>query len=196
MRTLRTIICIVLLAASLPAVAQFRFGVKGGAVVSKLSFDKNALSSENRAGWCAGFQVDLSLPVTGLAVDASLLYSHRNDAISHETETYRRDYIEIPLHLRYGLSIIGVNRFVIPYVFTGPNFSFLCSESKNITWDNRSAFTSWDVGFGAELFKHVQIQASYGIGITEAFKKVGIDKESVVISGKDRCWTISAAVLF
>ncbi len=196
MKTIRTILLVVLMAAALPAVAQFRFGPKGGVVVSKLSFNKDALSNDNRAGWCAGLQVDLGLPVTGLAVDASLLYSHRNDYFSHDGVTYRRDYIEIPLHLRYGFSIIAVNRFLIPYAFTGPNFSFLCSESKDLKWENRSAFTSWDVGFGVELFRHLQLQASYGIGITEAFKQVGINKESDVITGKDRCWTISAAVLF
>ena len=181
--------------------AQFRIGPKGGVVMSKLHFDNTLLSSDNRTGFAAGLQVDLGLPLTGLSIDASLLYSHRNDAFEHNSVTYRRDYIEIPIHLRYGLSIVGVNRIIIPYAFTGPNFSFLCAESKNITWDNRSTFTSWDVGLGVELFKHLQVQASYGIGISDAFKKVGyknekIEEKGVVIKGKDHCWTITAAYLF
>ena len=175
--------------------AQVRFGVKGGVVVSKLSLDKSTFDTENRAGFSAGLQVDLSLPL-GFALDASVLYSHRNDAFSDKHQTYRRDYIEIPLHLRYGINLVGVNQVLIPYVFTGPNFAMLCNESPDITWDNRSTVTSWDVGFGVELLKHVQIQACYGIGMTDAFKYVGVEKDSEVIKGKDRCWTVTAAYLF
>lgn len=176
--------------------AQFRFGVQGGLVVSKLGFDNKMFSSENRAGWTAGLRTELNIPVAGLGVAASVLYSHRNDAFSHESVTFRRDYIEIPLHLKYGLTIPAVSKVIIPYAFTGPNFSFLCDESKDINWDNKSFFTSWDVGFGVELARHFQIQATYGIGISEAFKYIGKEKEGTVITGKDRCWTITAAYLF
>ncbi|MBQ7690764.1 MAG: porin family protein [Muribaculaceae bacterium] len=196
MRFNRIIILTLALLGATVALAQFRFGPKGGLVVSKFSFDQNLFSTDNRAGYAAGLQVDFNIPITGLAIDASVLYSHRNDAFAHEATTFRRDYIEIPVHLRYGLSIMGVERIVVPYAFTGPNFAFLCDESKDITWDNRSSFTSWDVGLGVELFRHLQLQASYGIGITEAFKYVNIEKDSPVIRGKDRCWTVTAAYLF
>lgn len=176
--------------------AQFRFGVQGGIVVNKLKFDDKAFSSDNRTGWTAGLRAELNIPVTGLGVAASVLYSHRNDAFSHESVTYRRDYIEIPVHLKYGLTLPAVSNIIIPYAFTGPNFAFLCDESKDIKWDNKSFVTSWDVGFGVELIKHIQLQASYGIGITDAFKRVDIEKEGTVITGKDRCWTITAAYLF
>lgn len=187
---------VTLLAAHcITASAQLRFGIKGGPVVSKLSIDKSTFESENRTGYAAGIQLDLKLPL-GLGIDGSVLFSHRNDAFSHELTTYRRDYIEIPLHLKYGISLVALNNFIIPYAFTGPNFAFLCAESKDITWDNRSMFTSWDVGFGVELLKHVQVQACYGIGITDAFKHVGLENEGAIITGKDRCWTITAAYLF
>lgn len=191
-----TIIAIALLALlPLTANAQFRFGIKGGLAVSKLSLKESPFKSDNRAGFAAGVQVDLSLPL-GFAVDGSIMYSHRNDNFSFDTQTFRRDYIEVPVHVRYGINLIGINHVIVPYVFTGPNFSFLCAESKDIKWENRSVFTSWDVGFGMELVKHVQIQASYGIGITDAFKSVGIEQEGNIVNGKDRCWTITAAYLF
>ena len=175
--------------------AQLRFGVKGGLVLSKLSLKESPFTSENRTGYAAGVQLDLGLPL-GFGLSGSLLYSHRNDVFSHEDRTFRRDYIEIPVHLRYGVHLLALSHVMVPYAFTGPNFSFLCAESDDIKWDNRSMFTSWDVGFGVELLKHVQIQACYGIGITEAFKQVGLEQEGVEIKGKDRCWTISAAYLF
>lgn len=177
------------------ASAQFRLGVKGGLVVNKLSFDKSTFSADNRTGFAVGLQLDLGLPL-GFGIDASVMYSHRNDTFSSMAGTFRRDYIEIPVHVRYGLNLVGLNRVLVPYVFTGPNFALLCHESSNIEWNNRSTVTSWDVGFGVELLRHVQVQACYGIGMTDAFKYVGIDKESEIIHGKDRCWTITAAYLF
>ena len=69
------------------------------------------------------------------------------------------------------------------------------SDIKEV-WDNKSFVTSWDVGLGVELVKHLQIQASYGIGITDAFKYVNMEKEGTEIKGKDRCWTVTAAYLF
>lgn len=189
------ILTVVLSLMSLTANAQLRFGVKGGIVLNKLSFDKSTFKSENRTGFAAGLQLDLRLPL-GFALDGSVMYSHRNDRFLHESQTYRRDYIEIPIHVRYGLNLVGLSNLLVPYAFTGPNFAFLCAESKDITWENRSTFTSWDVGFGVELLRHVQVQASYGIGITDAFKAVGLSQSGDVVKGKDRCWTVTASYLF
>lgn len=189
------IITITALVLCLPAAAQFRFGIKGGITSNSLHFDSKLLSSERRTGWTAGAQIDIGFPI-GLGIDASLMFSHRNDVLQGDDHTYHRDYIEIPVHLRYKLSLLGVGKFLAPYAFTGPNFGLLCHESKDITWDNRSSNLSWDAGFGVELLSHVQVSASYSLGVTKAFKQVGIDKEGQSIQGRDHCWTITAAYLF
>lgn len=189
-------IAIALLAAVVPASAQLRFGVKGGIAVNKLHFNKDVLSTDNRAGFAGGVQLEFGLPVTGLALEGSLMYSHRNDAFSDSQQTYRRDFIEIPVHVKYGLTILGLNRVLVPYAFTGPNFSFLFNETEQDLWDNRASNTSWDVGFGVELLNHLQLQASYAIGLTKAFKQVGLEHLSEEINGRDHCWTITAAYLF
>jgi len=197
---LKVILLAIAVVLSVPsALGQLRIGVKGGIAINKLHFDKSVIDSDNRAGFTGGVQLELSLPVTGLGLEGSLMYSHRNDALTGMEKTYRRDYIEIPVHVKYGLTIFGLNRFLVPYAFTGPNFSFLFNETEQDLWDNRASNIAWDAGFGIELFNHLQIQAAYCIGITEAFKQVGIDKpqfEGETVNGRDHCWTITAAYLF
>lgn len=197
---------IALLLAIAPASAQLRIGVKGGIGVNHLSFDKNVISSENQCGFTGGLQLEFSLPVTGLGLEGSLMYSHRKDALSTADRSYSRDYIEIPVHLKYGLTILGLNRFLVPYALTGPNFSFLFNEGEQDMWDNRASNTSWDVGFGVELFNHLQVQAAYCIGLTKTFKQVGLDKADLnkvgidtnggEVNGRDRVWSLTATYLF
>ncbi len=191
-----SVILLATLVLSLTAVAQFRVGLKGGITTNALHFDKEILNSERRTGWTAGIHLELGLPVVGLGIDGSLMFKHHNDVLEGIDHTYHRDYIEIPLHVRYKLNLVGLNQILAPYAFTGPNFGFLCHESDDITWDNRASNVSWDAGFGVELLRHVQISASYSLGLTKAFKQVGIDQEGESISGRDHCWTITAAYLF
>ena len=195
---MKRIITILLLTLMLvmPATAQFRLGPRVGIATSSLHFDSKILSSERRIGWTAGLQMELRLPIVGLGIDGSLMFTHRNDVLQGDSRTYHRDYIEIPVHLRYTLSIVGLNKIVAPYAFTGPNFGLLCHESDDITWDNRASNLSWDAGLGVELLGHLQISASYSLRITKAFKQVGIDRTGESITGRDHCWTLSAAYLF
>lgn len=201
MRIKTIILSLLMLLLAVPlASGQFRAGIKGGIAANKLHFDKNVIASDNRCGFTGGLQVEFSLPVTGLSLEGSLMYSHRKDAFGTMEETFSRDYIEIPVHLKYGLTMFGLNRLLVPYAFTGPNFSFLFNESEQDMWENRSSNTAWDLGFGVELFHHLQVSAAYSLGLTEAFRQVGTDHsiipEGTVVSGRDHCWTITAAYLF
>ena len=191
-----SIIFLATLVLSLTAMPQFRVGLQGGVTTNALHFDKKILSSERRTGWTAGVHMELGLPIVGLGIDGSLMFKHHNDVLEGDDRTYHRDYIEIPVHVYYKLQLVGLNKILSPYAFTGPNFGFLCHESKDTTWDNRASNVSWDAGFGVELLRHVQVSASYSLGLTKAFKKVGVDQEGESITGRDHCWTITAAYLF
>lgn len=176
--------------------AQLRFGLKGGVAVNRLHFDKSLYASENRSGFTAGIQLEFSLPVTGLALDGSLMFSHRTDALTQMERTFKRDYIEIPVHIKYGFTFMGLNKVLVPYIFTGPNFSFLFNESKQDLWENRASNTAWDFGVGIELLKHLQLQAAYCVGITKTFKMQVDESPQDVVQGRDKCWTLTAAYLF
>ncbi len=179
-----------------PAAAQFRFGPKVGLNVNKLHLSKDMGGSENRAGFNAGVMVEFTAPIIGIGVDLSAMYVRRSAQWAEQQQIDRREYIEIPLNLKYKLNIPVVNSLVRPFLTTGPSFSFLTSKKSFEAFRNKSCDVAWNFGFGVEVLKHVQVAASYGIGMTKAFQYVGVIDGGAGIEGKNRYWTVTAAYLF
>lgn len=183
---------------STPANAQFRFGVKAGATVNTLHFSSETFDANNRAGFTGGVMLEFTAPISGLGVDLSAMYVRRNSRWLEDNELTRddRDYIEIPLNLKWRMNIPVINNIIRPYLFTGPSFAFLTSRrSVDNAFRNRKFDTSWNFGFGVELVKHLQVGASYGVGMTKALKTIGATGTSN-INGRNRYWTVTAAYLF
>ena len=190
------IIAAIIIAASSTAQAQVRFGVKGGITLNELKWDKDIVSKDNRAGFTLGLMMEIGLPVVGLGTDASVLYAHRENDLYLEDTKLKRDYLDLPLNLKYKLQIPVLNKIIAPFVTTGPDFALLLGDTDKGDFSTRKWNTSWNVGFGAELFRKVQIHANYGIGMTKAFEYIGKDVNSTPVKGKDNYWTITAAFMF
>lgn len=181
-----------------PAKAGFRIGPRVGLAVSSLHFNEGVFDKDNRAGFTGGLEAEIGLPLN-FAVDASVLYVRRSlTTQSQNTESENvhahRDFIEIPINLKWKLGIIGIGSIIKPYVFTGPDFAFLTSK-RAITeaWRSHKVDFSWNFGFGLELISHLQISASYGLGITKLEGRVA---EASAINARNNYWTITAAWLF
>ena len=188
------IIAIVAIAV-IPAQGQVRFGVKGGITINELKWDKNILSSENKAGFTGGLMLEVGLPVVGLGIDGSVLYAHRENEMYMDGKKLKRDYIDFPINVKYKIQIPVISKIFAPFVSTGPDFALLLSDSDTGDFKTRKWNTSWNVGFGAELFRKLQIHANYGIGLTKAFEYINKEVESTTVKGKDKYWTITAAYL-
>lgn len=191
----KTILILIVLLA-LPAAAQVHFGVRGGLTVGKMRFDRDLISSDNRLGYTGGLLLDLNIPVVGLGVEASVMYTHRNNRLSDNERIFKRHYIEIPVYARYKLSIVGLDKVFEPIVFTGPSFSILFNENAPTNYKNSKTYVSWDVGLGADLFKHLRLTGTYGIGISKALKYIDQEYKGDKVNGRDSYWTLSAAWLF
>lgn len=194
------LIVAIAIAATPLAHAQVRFGVKGGITLNELKWDKDIISKDNRAGFTAGLMMEIGMPVVGLGIDASVLFAHRQDDMFLEDETQRiklkRNYLDIPVNVKYKLQIPVLSKIISPFVATGPNFALMLGDTDKGDFKTRKWNISWNVGFGAELFRKVQIHASYGIGLTKAFEYIGKQVDSTPIKGKDKLWTITAAYMF
>lgn len=183
------------------ASAQFRFGVRAGIQTNSLHFDKSTFDSDNRVGFTGGVMAEFTVPVIGVGADVAVMYAHRNLNVNDENtqEVVERkglNYIEVPLNLKWKVNVPVINNIVRPYIFTGPSFAFLTSKRAIANAvKNKSCDVAWNVGFGVELFKHLQASACYGFGMTKAFEFAGVTEASE-ISGRTRCWTITAAYLF
>lgn len=187
---------VITMAAVVPAQAQFKWGIKAGVAVNSLKLNKDVVNSDNRAGFTGGLMADFTVPVIGLGFDASVLYAARSIDLTEkdgdESVTKTRSYIDIPINLKYRIGLPVVGKVVTPFLTTGPDFSFLMS-SKNIddAMHNKKFDCAWNIGAGVEVLSHVQIAASYGFGLTKS-----ASGDDSMYSGKNRCWTITAAYLF
>lgn len=203
-RFIRTsIVAILVVLSASQASAVIRFGFKAGVALNSLKYSGvEVMDKSNRAGFTGGIMGEFTVPVVGIGVDASLLYAHRSfgseEQISEGTNVCKSDYIDIPVNLKYKLNIPVINNIVRPFLTTGPSFSFLLGKRQVSEIFKREAVdVSWNVGFGVELIKHIQVAASYGFGINKAFSVMVPEAGGTAkIEGKNRCWTVTAAYLF
>ena len=197
--TLFLLAIVVALCTAIPASAQFKFGLTAGMNVNSLKFDKEVFNSDNKAGFTGGAMVEFTVPVIGIGMDASVMYVRRTASYTEGDYSIskNRDYIDIPVNLKYKLNVPAINKIIRPYVTTGPAFAFLVSKKDfNEFIKNKSCDISWNFGFGVELVQHVQIGASYGIGLTKALETTGVIDDGRTIDGKNKYWTVTAAYLF
>lgn len=194
MKKLRKAILLVMVAigvASVPAQAQFRFGIKAGVDVNSFHFDTSTLDKDNRAGFTGGLMAEFTVPIVGIGGDISALYTHRTVDGMEDSP----DYINIPINLKWKINIPVINSIIRPYLATGPSFAFLINKSK-LPGTYKNQDIAWNFGFGVELIKHLQIGASYGLGLNKSFKELLDGSPSADIYGKSRVWTVTAAYLF
>ena len=180
------------------ASAQFRIGPRLGVAVSELHFNKSVFDSENRAGFTGGLMAEFTVPVIGVGMDASVMYVRRNSQwlADNGVQTNNRDYIDIPVNLKWKISIPLISKFVTPYIATGPDFAFLTSRRAiSDAYSNKSFDFSWNFGFGLQLLSHLQLGASYGLGLDKALEVVK-SGDYTNVDAKNRYWTVTAAYLF
>ncbi|WP_297069119.1 porin family protein [uncultured Duncaniella sp.] len=185
-------------ASAIPAQAQFKFGPKVGLTVNDFHFNKSVVDAENQTGWTAGLMAEFTVPVIGISADLSAMYVRRNTKFLEENEMSKdnRDYIEIPLNIKYKFGLPVVSKFLVPYVGVGPSVSFLTSRRHiSDAYKNKSVDWALNFGFGVQLLSHIDLNARYGLGLTKAVTAVS-GADNAGIEGKNRYWTISLAYLF
>lgn len=181
-------------ASVVPMQGQFKWGIKAGAAINSLKFNKEIVNSDNRAGFTGGLMAEFTMPLVGVGCDVSVLYASRQfDYTNPDGDVLKkgRSYLDIPLNLKYKMGLPGVGKIITPFITTGPDFSILLSKRNIDGLRNRKYDFAWNVGLGVQLVQHVQIAASYGIGLTKS-----ASGNEALYSGKNRCWTVTAAYLF
>lgn len=204
------LVAVVAFMMAAPAQAQLRWGVKAGVNLNKLNLTKDmdeTLNVRNMTGFFVGPMAEFSLPVVGLGLDASLLYSMKGfkyDGVSDdnklEEKKNRQHAIEIPVHVKYA---VGLGDMASVFVFLGPDFIFnLKSDDIRIhkvdVFSRKNAEVGLNIGLGAKLINHLQIAANYSIPLS----KTGSGKYTIgsvtkdVYSGRNSTWQISLAYMF
>ena len=202
------ILAIITLFTAVPAAAQFNWGIKAGVNMAQKPSDIEDVKGNN--GWFVGPMAKLTLPIVGLGVEANLLYSQTSTEV--QGETIDRKTIDLPVFLRYELSLPVVNKFLEPFIAVGPQWSWNIGD-KSFTVNRlldggqfseytlRSSNLSLNLGLGAIILDHVQVHANYNValGSTSDYRNemdaVGNIYNSVVKS-KTNVWQVSVAYIF
>lgn len=180
------------------------FGVTAGMNISKGETNKD-WSPDSENGWFAGLQLKASLPIIGLGVDVSALYSQETVSIpvtsgtTISTETEKLKYVAVPLHLRYDLSIPGINLAVVPFVFTGPQAGLAIGKLDKAYQDKittKDLVWRYDLGFGAILLKHLQASYSYSFPLSNTYEGKFSDKDKFDEDYKQGVHRISLTYFF
>lgn len=190
---------------ALPANAQVRFGIKGGANISKVSINKEVLNSDNVTGFNVGPMMEFTVPIVGVGMDAAILYSQRGVGTWND-ESMKTSYLDVPVNLKWKVGI-PLAKF---YAAAGPYISFRIGGDKKSGWMNipgsmiarqlkaQSFGAGLNFGAGVELLSHLQIGFNYGLGLTNDFRSLRQDphNDEFEADGKSRGWSITAAILF
>lgn len=172
---------------AIPAQAQLKWGLKGGVNLSKASFSKSDLKADNFTGFFIGPMAEFNIPIIGLGVDASLLFSQRGTKATYfneETEV-KQNGLDIPVNLKY---TIGLGSMFGIYLAAGPDFYFDFEKTSKV--DKKKAEVGINVGAGVKLLNHLQLGANYNIplGDTADFGDGA--------SYKTKTWQVSVAYIF
>ena len=204
---MKKVIALVVLAAAMTLTAQaqgIKFGVKGGLNITKMTFSKDIVSSDNKTGFFVGPSLKLSLPL-GFGADIAALYDERSADVTGvssstsytvstaSTETIKQKSIQVPLNLRYN---IGLGSSVAVYLAAGPQFGFPVSDKVYDTkfgeYRLKDANLSINFGAGFTLMGHLELGVTYNL----AAGKSGEFKDWNDVDTHNNAWQISAAYYF
>lgn len=188
-----------LLLITIPANAQFKFGVKGGLNISKLSVSKDILKSDNQTGFFIGPMAEFTIPIVGLGVDVVALYNQSGVATVSGSEgevNSTLKTVEIPINLKW---TFGLGSTAGVYVAAGPQFGFNVGDRiiQDI-YEFKKNNTTFNVGAGVKLIRHLQIGVNYNFGLSRVASIIGNDefKEFAGEKIRNNTWQISLAYLF
>lgn len=186
--------------AAIPASAQLQFGIKAGTNLTGSPSDIKGIKSDGYTGFFVGPMAKFTIPLVGLGVEADILYSQSGAKIGDET--VKKNSIEIPVYLRYDLSLPAVSKIIVPFVAVGPQFGFAFGNLDEAIdfgkYEYKKSALSLNVGAGARLFGHIQAHVNYNValGNTSEYTSFINGATNLVTKSKTNTWQISLAYLF
>lgn len=176
------LICFIL-AFSINAHSQIRFGVKGAFDVVNNRINKDILNTSNRLGYQIGGTLEVMAPIVGWGGELSVLYGHQEYKIkgvknnesnsSYNLSDY--NFIRVPLNLKKKFSILGL---VGGFIQAGPYIEFKLkgadlTKDQNISeqYKSKDFGAGINAGAGISFLKHLELGMYYRKLLTENYKE-------------------------
>ena len=205
----RKLVVVLAMVLSLPIKAgtPVDFGLKGGFELTEMNFNASDLREANRAGFYAGPAMKFTLPVVGLTIDASLLYSQRD--LKVDGEKILQKSLLLGGDLRYG---VGVGDALGIFVNAGPQLSLNVGDDvfywrdeamNNHQYALQNTMISFNLGLGVSFLSHFEAGIYYNIpaGKTADFTwdKIGENLKDTSwnrAKSKTNAWHVAVAYYF
>lgn len=200
------LVALILTAGCQMAQAQFRWGLKAGLNLNSLQLKdwKSNFDKDNGCGFTGGVMAEVTVPVIGVCLDASLMYTHMSSRIDFEAskegvmeylgDADSKNFFNIPVNVKYRFGMVPV---VKPFIYTGPDFAFKFG-GKDDVFKTKTFQCAWNIGVGVEVFNHLQVAGSYGFGINNIADWVAPEGMQTTsdFKLKNNYWTVTLAYLF
>lgn len=205
---MKRIVCMAATAMALlltvPAQAQFSWGIKGGVNLVNNNFSdlsgsinkEQIMNKDNYTGFFIGPKAEVRVPLLGFGIEAAALYSQKGLNIG-DNETFKMNSFQVPLNIKYSF---GLGNIANIFIAAGPEFGFNVGETAKVvnnlitTTDNTGGTTtttgnvqayvlekstlSINVGVGATLLNHLQVAVNYNMpwGNTADFQSIDAEE--------------------
>lgn len=203
-----TLIAALLLVSSM-ANAQLRVGLRAEVGLNTVTATKADFSVENLNSFKVGPSVEFMLPLVGLGVDASVLYSNEKLTVNNVQNKenisklldVKEHFVDVPVNLKYKIGLpLPVNMFVA----AGPYAQFKVGGDDIATMEKTLSASIKDkkfqagvnVGLGIEAFRTLQIGVNYRIKLTDDYSTDSADWNDLLNNRKDGIWSLTASLYF
>lgn len=200
---LRSLLAAVMITSIASSVnAQFRYGINAGVSIAKPDLSGTVGTGaviESGAGFRGGLTLEYQVPTLGLAFDASVDYLRYNLRLANErgASDYTdigRNFIEVPLNIKYKFWLGNFHNLVAPMVMTGPSFMFnLDKQPENAPLTQKRFQPGWNIGLGFDIINFIQLNAGYRFAFGNAIKHSDLMGSAKL---RNKGWYVSATLLF
>lgn len=170
----------------------------------------------NRSGFSGGLMLEYQFEKCGFAPDIAVLYTRYNTRIAFPGKkplSFGRNFIEIPLHLKWKFWIPQTKNLFAPMIYTGPSLLlrlghndgipytityadttgpmyYLPAKPTTFTFASKTVQPGWDVGIGFDIINFIQITAGYRFGLGNALKSPD------TVTMHTNAWNVAANIIF
>ncbi|MCH5222818.1 MAG: PorT family protein [Muribaculaceae bacterium] len=193
----RVVILIIVIFFSLEGESQLRYGFRfGGDFASASLKNADGYSLVNRSGFTGGLDLEYQFEKCGFAPDIAILYARHNTRLrsgEEEPHSFGRNFIDIPLRLKYKFWLKSTKDLFGPLVYTGPVFSFRLDHNDANPLRSKRFQPGWEVGLGFDIINFIQLSGGYRFGLGNAVADFeGFPTAVLHTNG----WNLSATILF
>ena len=194
---IRIYILALILLSALHTEAQLRYGFRfGGDFASSQLKDAPGFSLDNKSGFTGGLMLEYQFEKNGFSPEIAILYGrHNTRLIKNETDFINvgRNYIDIPLRLKYKFWLKSTHDLFAPMIYTGPTISFRLDQKNAELLNIKNMQSGWDIGLGVDAINFIQLTAGYRFGLGNSLNQFKSCPDARL---RANGWNLSVNLLF